>query len=107
MPAMLIECCFVDSSNNGNRCNSEDIANAIVKGLMGETSGNTINVNVQKSSKMASSDWVRRLQEECNRQGFSNQVVDGVQRPNTLAGYPTLRSGARGNITKLLPERLV
>ena len=51
--------------------------------------------------------WIRRLQQECNAQGFSNQKVDGFAGPNTLDGCPTLRKGASGNITKLLQERLV
>lgn len=51
-------------------------------------------------------DWVRRLQTECNTQGFSNQRVDGIPGKNTLAGCPTCRKGARGNITGLIQERL-
>lgn len=51
-------------------------------------------------------DWVRRLQKECNAQGFSKQVVDGIPGKNTLAGCPTCRRGARGNITRLIQERL-
>ena len=47
-----------------------------------------------------------RLQEECNKQGFSNQKVDGIAGPNTLNGCPMLKQGARGNITKLLQEKL-
>lgn len=46
--------------------------------------------------------WVMELQGECNTQGFSNQPVDGICGAKTLAGCPTLRVGARGNITKLL-----
>ena len=52
-------------------------------------------------------DWVRRLQTECNRQGYSNQTVDGVPGKNTLAGCPTLGKRSAGNITKLMQERLV
>ncbi|SFU78399.1 N-acetylmuramoyl-L-alanine amidase [Clostridium sp. DSM 8431] len=107
MTAMLIECCFIDSSEDMNRYNAEDIANAIVKGLVGQTSNNAVNVNAQQGNLSVSNDWVRRLQAECNRQGFSNQVVDGIPGPNTLSGCPTLKFGARGNITKLLQERLV
>ena len=107
MPAMLIECCFIDSNEDMSKFNAEDIANAIVKGLVGETSNNTANATVQQGNSGVSSDWVRRLQEECNRQGFSNQVVDGIPGPNTLAGCPTLKYGARGEITRLLQERLV
>lgn len=51
--------------------------------------------------------WVRELQQECNRQGYSNQTVDGKPGKNTHAGCPTLRKGASGNITKLLQERLI
>lgn len=51
--------------------------------------------------------WVRDLQAECNRQGFSKQVIDGIAGPATLAGCPVLRKGAQGNITKLLQEKLV
>lgn len=46
------------------------------------------------------------MQEECNKQGFSKQKVDGFAGPNTLNGCPTLKKGAKGNITKLLQERL-
>lgn len=52
-------------------------------------------------------DWIRRLQNECNVQGFSNQKVDGIAGLATLARCPVLRKGAQGNITKLLQEKLV
>jgi len=52
-------------------------------------------------------DWVRRLQSECNSQGYSGQVVDGLIGPNTLDGCPMVRQGANGNITRLLQEKLV
>lgn len=51
-------------------------------------------------------DWIRRLQQECNNQGFSNQKVDGFAGPNTLNGCPLLVKGASGGITRLLQERL-
>ncbi|NFP92425.1 N-acetylmuramoyl-L-alanine amidase [Clostridium sporogenes] len=35
--AMLIECCFCDNSGDMNRFNAENMANAIVKGLVGAT----------------------------------------------------------------------
>lgn len=51
-------------------------------------------------------DWIRRLQNECNIQGFSNQKVNGQASNTTLNGCPTLRQGSSGNITRLLQERL-
>ncbi len=40
-PAMLVECCFVDSSNDANRYNAERMATAIVKGITGQTVAET------------------------------------------------------------------
>lgn len=51
-------------------------------------------------------DWVRRLQFECNLQGFSEQPEDGVPGPVTLAGCCPLRKGDEGNITHMLQEIL-
>ncbi|NFC74729.1 N-acetylmuramoyl-L-alanine amidase [Clostridium botulinum] len=39
--AMLIECCFCDNRNDMSRYNAENMANAIVKGLVGQTTSNT------------------------------------------------------------------
>ncbi|KRU42206.1 MULTISPECIES: N-acetylmuramoyl-L-alanine amidase [Clostridium] len=39
--AILIECCFCDNSGDMNKFNAENIANAIVKGLVGQTTSNT------------------------------------------------------------------
>ena len=52
-------------------------------------------------------NWIARLQAECNAQGFSKQAVDGIKGPKTLAGCPTLKKGASGNITRLLQEKLI
>lgn len=67
--------------------------------------GNAPVVESKPSAPMGN-DWVRRLQEECNRQGFSNQIVDGIPGANTLNGCPLVKKGAEGNITRLLQEKL-
>ncbi|MDU4950978.1 MAG: N-acetylmuramoyl-L-alanine amidase [Clostridium sp.] len=104
-PAMLIEICFVDTDDVDiyNRVGANAIADAIVKGLKGTTT----QVNNQEESRPEGNAWICRLQEECNSQGFSNQIVDGFAGPNTLSGCPMVRYGARGNITKLIQERLI
>ena len=56
MPAMLIECYFIDSENDMVRYNAEDIANAIVKGLVGQTSNSIANATVQQGNLVVSSD---------------------------------------------------
>lgn len=67
----------------------------------------TSSSNSSSSNKFNKSDWVRRLQTECNEQGFSNQKVDGKEGPDTLAGCPLVKEGASGGITKLIQEYLI
>lgn len=62
--------------------------------------------NMEQSSGLVD-NWVARLQEECNVQGYSNQIVDGIAGANTLEGCPQLKKKSRGNITRLVQERLV
>ena len=118
-PAILIEVCFVDSVADVNlyKANFEKICQAIAKSLIGQISTSVPATPVNNTpvatapptptvSKPTGDDWVRRLQSECNKQGFSNQKVDGIAGPATLAGCPVLKNGAKGNITKLLQEKL-
>ena len=92
MKAMIIEVCFVEASEDvalykklGHELIGKTIAEAIIN--------KNISIPTVKPSVNNTNNWVKRLQEECNKQGFSS--------------YPTLRKDARGNITKLLQEKLV
>ena len=114
--SMLIEVCFVDTedANKYLEVGYKAIAKAIVDALDNHiVSDPVVDTNTSSTSQTQSTvtttgdDWVRRLQQECNNQGFSKQNVDGIAGPATLAGCPTLRKGASGNITKLLQEKLV
>lgn len=111
--AILVECCFVDSQNDASHWNADKCGDAIASAIAGKTvTGTTssgsapVTTPVAKPATSTGNDWVRRLQTECNTQGFSNQKVDGIPGKNTLAGCPTCRRGARGNITRLIQERL-
>ena len=50
--------------------------------------------------------WVARLQSELNEQFDKGLKVDGLKGPKTLSACITVKRGARGNITKLIQERL-
>ena len=109
--SMLIEVCFVDTedANKYLSVGYKAIAKAIVDALdnhivIAPATNPTPN---QSATVKKGDDWVKRLQEECNKQGFSKQTVDGIPGPATLAGCPVLKKGAKGNITKLLQEKLV
>lgn len=83
-----------------------------------EIVGASGNVNVTSTNTSANTaqnnlydSWVANLQTELNRQGFRDSsgnklVVDGIKGSKTLSACPTVRKGARGNITKLIQQRL-
>ena len=107
--SMLIEVCFVDTEDAnkylevGYKAIAEAIADALDKHIVIDSVTTTKPI----ATTVKVDDWVKRLQQECNNQGFSKQNVDGIPGPATLAGCPVIRKGAKGNITKLLQERLV
>lgn len=118
MKAMIVETCFVEATEDValyrklghdaiGRAIAEAISNSNIKTEIIQEAPKSEPIKVVEQSKPSGDDWIRRLQQECNAQGFSNQKVDGIAGSKTLAGCPTLRQGARGNITKLLQERLV
>lgn len=103
--SMLIEVCFVDSDDADKYLSigHKAVAQAIVDGLYCHISNN--NDNFQWEANI--NNWIWELQEECNKQGFSNQKVDGLPGPNTLDGCPVLKKGSKGNITKKVQEKLL
>ncbi len=117
MKAMIVETCFVEATEDvelykklGADAIGKAIAEAIVNDKVSESDTPVKKEEVSKPVQAPVSntdDWVARLQAECNKQGFSNQKVDGIPGANTLKGCPTLKKGASGNITKLLQEKLV
>ena len=66
---------------------------------------------VTPAQKPSGDNWIRRLQEELNKQGFRDYegktlVVDGINGKRTKSACPTVKKGAKGGITKLIQERL-
>lgn len=119
-PAILIEVCFVDSVADVNlyRANFERICQAIAKTLIGNIVVPTPTAPTPTpkpaptpTPKPSGDAWVRSLQAELNAQGFRDSngnklVVDGIAGAKTLSACPTLRIGARGNITKLMQQKI-
>ena len=112
MKSMIIEVCFVEATGDValyNKLGYDLIGKTIAQSI----ANNKVNASVVETPVISkpiinnTDSWIKRLQEECNKQGFSNQTVDGIPGPNTLKGCPIMRKGARGNITKLLQEKLV
>ena len=115
-PAILIEICFVDSVADVNlyRTNFEKICQAIAKTLIGSIVVPTPTAPTptpKPKPKPSGNAWVRSLQAELNAQGFRDSngnklVIDGIVGSKTLSACPTLKIGARGNITKLMQQKI-
>ena len=114
-PALLVECCFVDDKDDYNHWDAKKCATAIVKGLTGKSAGSEIGKkdpakkstqSKASSSKPSKKSIIKDLQTACNKQGYSDQKVDGIAGKNTLAGCPTLKYGSSGGITKCMQQML-
>ena len=97
MKAMIIEVCFVEATEDValyKKLGYDLIGKTIALALTNKKISATLETPKNNKPIINNTDnWIKRLQEECNKQGFNS--------------YPTLRKGARGNITKLLQEKLV
>lgn len=87
-----------------------------VPGITGNVDMNNFNEGILNGSQAGQASSVFTniyipLQEELNRQGFKDKngnalAVDGVPGELTLSACPTVRKGARGNITRWIQEQL-
>ena len=115
-PSLLIECCFVDNAVDKVKWNSDKCAKAIVEGILNATVNNVTHTESSKptptpttnnnTTKLNYDGWVARLQTELNNQFHKGLVVDGLRGFKTLDACVTVKRGAKGNITKLIQERL-
>ena len=83
-----------------------------VDGLAGSATFAKLDELIAKKSFNSGDDWIRRLQQECNAQGFRDKngnklSEDGILGEMTISAMPVIKRGTKGNITKLVQELLV
>ena len=111
-PSLLIECCFVDNETDKVRWNVDKCAKAIVEGILNDAVNNVTHTEEPKPKPTTNhnangyDDWVAHLQSELNDQFDKGLDVDGLKGPKTLDACVTVKRGAKGNITRLIQERL-
>lgn len=113
-PSLLIECCFVDNATDKAKWNVDKCAKAIVEGVLNAIVNNVTHTEAPKptpapnnnTTKLNYDGWVARLQTELNNQFHKGLSVDGLRGQKTLDACVTVKRGARGNITRLIQERL-
>lgn len=91
---------------NCNNLLSDKAWNAFKSRLTGAPVTNTEPTPTPTSKPSGYDDWVARLQAELNNQLKRGLKVDGLRGPKTLEACPTVKKRAKGNITKLIQERL-
>ena len=91
--SILVEICFVDTEDANNYLNvgCEAIGKAIVDALCNE---------IENKATTITDNWVYRLQ------GVIKAGQDNIPGPITLSRCPLLKIGSRGEVVKLLQERL-
>lgn len=85
-PAVLIECCFVDSQTDVNKYNYKSMAGAIVKGITGQTVVNNNNTNTNTNTiyrvqvgAFSVKDSATKLANELKTKGYEAVVVSGTK----------------------------
>lgn len=89
MDAFLLECCFIDNQEDMNRYNAEDMADAIVKGLVGQTtsvpqSTNGCNPKVHELQQILRDVYRNHIAWD----GIWGEETDAAVRNLPLAGLP-------------------
>ncbi|WP_204106646.1 MULTISPECIES: N-acetylmuramoyl-L-alanine amidase [Spirulina sp. CCY15215] len=98
MPAILVECCFIDSRRDMDLYNTESMANAIVKGLTGVSPVQAPPSNQgNPSSPISANPEVLKLQKALNRLQIRDRngkalVEDGITGPATQSATDRFHS---------------
>lgn len=96
------------ASTDQNYCYKDYPSIIKSQGLNGYSKTNT---TPSDNNSNKNDSWVLRLQKELNKQGFrdsSNKKLseDGIAGSKTLSACPTVKRGAKGNITRLIQEKV-
>jgi hypothetical protein len=101
-PAILLECCFCDNAQDAAKYNAESMANAIVKGLTGQTAGTTVTQPANNSA--ASGGFLVRVKGGLNIRtgaGVANGVVGCITDKGTYTIVATAQAPDGGTWGKL------
>ncbi|MFR9239417.1 MAG: N-acetylmuramoyl-L-alanine amidase [Clostridium baratii] len=116
MPAMIIETCFVEATEDValyKRLGPDLISKTIAEYISGKKVPSTPDNNTPDTSNKElwevsiSGEIVKELQRELNIQANANLVVDGYFGTETLNKCIIVMEGASGNLTKIIQKRLI
>jgi N-acetylmuramoyl-L-alanine amidase len=102
MPAILVECCFIDSSKDMNLFNAEAMANAIVKGLTGKVPNTP--VNPVPDEEQNADTTVLRLQKALNRLKITDKNGKALVEDNAIGDSTKSAVEKFQNIVEIQPS---
>ncbi|MGL5870570.1 N-acetylmuramoyl-L-alanine amidase [Clostridium chrysemydis] len=118
MSAIIIETCFCEATEDVKIYKEKGfdlIGKSIATGIAGSIIDTSNNVASEDNDKTNKKLWeisikgkeVKSLQNELNKQFNAKIVVDGFFGDSTLNECIIVKKGARGNITRLIQQRLI
>jgi N-acetylmuramoyl-L-alanine amidase len=110
MTCVLVECSFVDSEEDMNRYNANNIANAIIEAITGSAS-----TDIPVVTPTTSNTVIASIQKLCNSLGVSDKngnalIVDGISgicTSSAIAKLPIVKRGGNGEFVKWIQQRLI
>ncbi|MGL5649191.1 MAG: peptidoglycan-binding protein [Clostridium sp.] len=116
MNSMIVEVCFVEATKDVElykKVGYDKIGFAIAEALAGkinEVPEKPIvpdKPTVPEEKPKPNENWITSLQKELNKSYGANLSVDGIGGPKTLKACPILKKGNKGEIVKILQNRLM
>lgn len=103
---IMLSLCFIDTLfdvNNYYKVGAKSIADSIYYGAIEHTNAPENEICMDRSS---SESWIDRLKDELTVQGYKNFMDIDLSEEEIVRYAPKISFGARGNITKLIQEKL-
>lgn len=99
MPSMLVECCFIDSQEDMSKYNANNFANAIVKGLVGQT----IDTNITRNEYKEDENTMISFSEDFYINTYSD-VAQAIKNGDFKNGYEHYIQYGKAEGRKPLPD---
>ena len=103
-PAILLECCFCDNTEDAGKYNAESMANAIVKGLTGQTAPAGQAASVGQAAPAANNSFLVRIKGDLNIRsgaGVEHSVVGCITDKGTYTIVATAKANDGGTWGRL------
>ncbi|WP_297629915.1 N-acetylmuramoyl-L-alanine amidase [uncultured Clostridium sp.] len=110
MKSMIVEICFIEAVKDVELYKNigfDKIGRQIAEALVGKIEAEKPVKPVIPETIKPKENWIIDLQKELNKNYNGNLIVDGIAGVKTLKVCPVMKSGNKGNLVKILQNRLI